>query len=170
MISAATSGALTSNALNTVVLPPARNGYRRSLYAGRAVSVYFDQHPSNEWQVHTHVQDQVSGIVGEGSVKLRYLAAGGVRAEHWKAMLESGEVVNRVALAKRFGLTPGAVTRILKLADLLPEIRAYLAALRSKQAIRHFGIKDVGPLAALPPDLQRAQFQKLQQGYSPKAA
>lgn len=93
-----------------------------------------------------------------------------VRAEHWKAMLESGEVVNRVALAKRFGLTPGAVTRILKLADLLPEIRAYLAALRSKQAIRHFGIKDVGPLAALPPDLQRAQFQKLQQGYSPKAA
>lgn len=77
MISAATSGALTSNALNTVVLPPARNGYRRSLYAGRAVSVYFDQHPSNEWQVHTHVQDQVSGIVGEGSVKLRYLAAGG---------------------------------------------------------------------------------------------
>lgn len=93
-----------------------------------------------------------------------------VRAERWKAMLASGEVQNRVALAKRFGLTPGAVTRILKLADLLPEIRAYLAALNSKQAIRHFGIKEVGPMAALPPDLQRAQFNRLQQGFSPKAA
>jgi hypothetical protein len=93
-----------------------------------------------------------------------------VRAERWKAMLASGEVQNRVALAKRFGLTPGAVTRILKLADLLPEIRAYLAALSSKQAIRHFGIKEVGPMAALPPDLQRAQFNRLQQGFSPKAA
>lgn len=77
MISAALRGAPTTTAPNTVILSPALNGYRRSLYSGRAASVYFDQHPSNKWQAHTHVQDQISGIVGDGSVKLRYLASGG---------------------------------------------------------------------------------------------
>ncbi len=93
-----------------------------------------------------------------------------VRAQRWSQMLASGEVESQEALANRFGLTPGAVSRILKLVNLLPEIQAYLSALRGKQAIRHFAIKEVGPLAALPAELQRTEFQKLQQKFTIKVA
>ena len=34
---------------NPLTLFPATNGYRRPLYDGRAVSVYYDCHPRNEW-------------------------------------------------------------------------------------------------------------------------
>jgi AraC family transcriptional regulator len=60
-----------------VILPPALNGYRRSLYTGRAANVYFDQHPPNEWREHTHEQDQISGIVGAGSVRLNCKSSAG---------------------------------------------------------------------------------------------
>jgi AraC family transcriptional regulator len=46
-----------------LLLPPAANGYRRSLYPGRGVSVYYDRHPCNEWGEHTHEQLQVSVLL-----------------------------------------------------------------------------------------------------------
>ncbi len=48
---------------NPPLLPPATNGYRRSLYPGRGVSVYCDRHPPNEWPEHRHVHDQISGLL-----------------------------------------------------------------------------------------------------------
>lgn len=52
-----------SPAQNPLLLPPATNGYRRSLYPGRGVSVYCDRHLPNEWPEHLHVQDQISGLL-----------------------------------------------------------------------------------------------------------
>lgn len=81
-------------------------------------------------------------------------------------MLEQGKVANRVALAKRMGLTPGAVTRILKLVELSPDIQQFLAALKTKEEVRGFPIKDVGQLAALPVEKQQAEFTKMRQRLS----
>ncbi len=47
------------------LLPPAANGYRRSLYPGRGVSVYCDRHPPNEWGEHWHTQDQVTNLMDD---------------------------------------------------------------------------------------------------------
>ncbi len=45
-----------------------------------------------------------------------------VRAQKWQAMIETGVVPHRFALAKHVGCTPGAVTKILKMIRLVPEI------------------------------------------------
>jgi AraC-like DNA-binding protein len=50
---------------NPSLLPPAKNGYRRSLYPGRGVSVYCDRHPPNEWDEHWHAQDQIAGLLDD---------------------------------------------------------------------------------------------------------
>lgn len=89
-----------------------------------------------------------------------------VRAQFWNRLLASGQVANRVALAKRFNVTPGAVTRILKLIELLPEIQNFLAALKPKEALRHFGMKRMGTLAELTPAEQRAGFEKIRRAFA----
>lgn len=89
-----------------------------------------------------------------------------VRAQEWGHMLETGHAPNRLALARRYGVTPGAVTRIMKLIGLLPEIQNFLAALKSKEAIRHFGMRKVGALAALPTDAQRAAFERIRRAFA----
>lgn len=81
-------------------------------------------------------------------------------------MLEQGKVANRVALAKRMGITPGAVTRILKLVELSPDIQQFLASLKTKEDLRSFPIKEVGRLAILPVDRQRTEFTKMRQHHS----
>jgi AraC family transcriptional regulator len=53
------------------VLPPAANGYRRSLYPGRGVSVYCDRHPPNEWGEHTHDQEQVSALLDDAECLIK---------------------------------------------------------------------------------------------------
>src|SRR5260221_12127351 len=63
-----------------------------------------------------------------------------VRAIQWQELLASGKVRTRMALAKREKLTPAAVTRILKLVDLIPEIRDFLASLKSSREGRCFPI------------------------------
>lgn len=93
----------------------------------------------------------------------RHLVA---RAQQWQHMLATGNATNRLALARRFGVTPGAVTRIMKLVGLLPEIQNFLLALKSKEAIRHFGMKKVGELAALPTDAQRAAFERIRRAFA----
>jgi AraC family transcriptional regulator len=55
-----------------LTLSPAANGYRRSLYSGRAVSVYFDRHPINEWSEHTRDQNQISVFLDDASCFLKW--------------------------------------------------------------------------------------------------
>ncbi len=55
-----------------LTLFPAANGYRRRLYEGRAVSVYYDCHPRNEWGEHTREQEQVSAFLDEAVGLLRW--------------------------------------------------------------------------------------------------
>jgi len=86
-----------------------------------------------------------------------------VRAQEWQRLLDSGTVLTRTALAERFGVTPGAVTRIMKLVEVLPEIQAYLAALKTKDEQRHFTARKIGALASLPAEKQRAALDKLRQ-------
>ena len=57
---------------NPLTLFPATNGYRRRLYDGRAVSVYFDHHPRNEWGEHTREQEQVSAFLGHAVGLLKW--------------------------------------------------------------------------------------------------
>lgn len=64
------------------LLPPAINGYRRSLYPGRAVSVYCDRHRPNEWSEHWHVQDQISGMLDDVEIKIRIKSDDGKCAEY----------------------------------------------------------------------------------------
>jgi AraC family transcriptional regulator len=60
MIHASHQGCPVVAVPDTILLPPAANGYRRKLYPGRGVSVYCDRHPPNEWGEHQHRQDQIS--------------------------------------------------------------------------------------------------------------
>ncbi len=66
---------------NPLLLPPATNGYRRSLYPGRGVSVYCDRHPPNEWPEHWHVQDQISGLLDAVECIVRIKGSDGKWAE-----------------------------------------------------------------------------------------
>ena len=84
-----------------------------------------------------------------------------VRARKWQRWLEGGEVDSRFALAKRVGVDPAMVTRVLKLIELAPDIQNYLAALKTSSALWHFNIKMLGNLADLPRDKQRAIFAKI---------
>lgn len=84
-----------------------------------------------------------------------------VRAQKWQRMLESGEMRSRFALAKRAGVDPAMVTRVLKLLRLAPDIQEYLATLRTSSALWHFNIKTLGELADLLSDKQRAAFARI---------
>lgn len=88
------------------------------------------------------------------------------RARKWQRMLDSGTIPSRVALAAREGVTPAAVTRILKLNEVLPEIRDYLLSLKAAKPGLHFPLKRVGQLAGLSPEKQRAAFVKMQQKFT----
>jgi DNA invertase Pin-like site-specific DNA recombinase len=92
-----------------------------------------------------------------------------VRAQEWQRLLDTGEVTTRSALAKRFGMTPGGVTRIMKLVEVLPEIQAYLAALKTREEQRHFTVKKIGELAALPAEMQREAMERLRRNLPYKA-
>ena len=91
-----------------------------------------------------------------------------VRARKWQQALESGKVANRFALAKQMGITPGAVTRILKLLEVMPDIQRFLESLNTKKANRHFTIKKVGNLASLPPSEQLIEFRKMRASFAPR--
>ena len=80
-------------------------------------------------------------------------------------MLQSGEVATRSELARRMKLTPGVITRILKLIELDPGIQAYLAELREASAILHFGSRPMGELVDLKPQEQRAAFDQMRTAY-----
>jgi len=91
-----------------------------------------------------------------------------VRARKWQQMLDAGKAANRFALAKQLGITPGAVTRILKLVEVMPDIQRFLESLKTKEANRHFTIKKVGALAGLPPSEQLIEFGKMRAAFTPR--
>jgi hypothetical protein len=70
-------GRADSTVSNPLVLFPAANGYRRRLYEGRAFSVQYDHHASNEWGEHSREQEQLSAILNEATVRLKWKPADG---------------------------------------------------------------------------------------------
>ena len=62
---------------NPLTLFPSANGYRRRLYEGRAVSVYYDHHPRNEWGEHCREHEQVSAFLDEAVALLRWKLTSG---------------------------------------------------------------------------------------------
>ena len=55
-----------------LTLPPAANGYRRSLWRGRGLAVYCDRHPPNEWRTHKHEQLQIAVVLDPVKFELRW--------------------------------------------------------------------------------------------------
>ena len=65
---------------------------------------------------------------------------------------------NRAALARKLGMTRASVTINLHLISLIPEIKEFLLALRKAEEIREFSLREMHPLAQLPPEKQREWF------------
>lgn len=84
-----------------------------------------------------------------------------VRAQKWHQMLENGTVPNRLALAKRVGVDPGMVTRVLRLMQLAPSIREYLSSVTTASGTWHFNIRALGEIAMLPQERQERGFASL---------
>jgi hypothetical protein len=62
----------------------------------------------------------------------------------WQTKLDKGEIQNRAALARKLGVTRAAVTQALKLTQLVPEIKEYLAGLKTAAEMRHFSLRRLG--------------------------
>jgi hypothetical protein len=88
-----------------------------------------------------------------------------LKAQRWQHLLEIGVIPTRMALAKKEGLTPGTVTRIMQLLDLAPEIQRALASMKSSSEVWHFGYRPMGTIAQLPVTEQRAQFATMVSEY-----
>lgn len=67
-----------------------------------------------------------------------------LKAQRWQRLIDAGKIANQFALSKRLGLDSGGVTRVMKLVKLMPEIQEFLAALKTKHELRHFGMKSSG--------------------------
>ncbi len=88
-----------------------------------------------------------------------------VRASKWQRLLESGAVPNRLALAKRVGVDPAMVTRILRLVDLAPEIQAYLTKIGTASGAWYFSMPALGEIAQMTPQQQMRAFAQLVDRY-----
>jgi hypothetical protein len=88
------------------------------------------------------------------------------RALRWKKLLDGGTVPDRQSLARREKVSPGHVTRMLKLTELLPEIQDYLAGIKSGEPSRYFPLRKVGQLVSLPAAAQRVAFGRMKQRYA----
>ncbi len=84
-----------------------------------------------------------------------------IKAQRWQRQLVCGEFPTRMALARRHGVTPGAITLVMRMLTLAPEIQTYLSELRTPYAIWHFGYRPMGALAQLPHAEQREKFAKM---------
>ncbi|MDP1578811.1 MAG: recombinase family protein [Candidatus Didemnitutus sp.] len=88
------------------------------------------------------------------------------RAHKWQRMLKDKLVPHRFALAKQEQVTPGHVTRMLRLTELMPEIQDYLLKLRAVNPARHFPLREIGELAKLDPEAQKRAFARFQRQFS----
>ena len=93
-----------------------------------------------------------------------------LRAQRWQRMLDEKQVPHRFALAKKLGCTPGAVTKMLKLIKLLPEIQEYLAALKGQKEIWHFSAKRMSALSTLEAEMQRRAFERICRDFAERIA
>lgn len=83
----------------------------------------------------------------------------------WQAKIEKGEYRNRAELARRLGVSRAAVTRVMRMLELAPEIREFLIGLTTADEIRHFSARRMGELASLSVSRQRSTFTRLCKGY-----
>lgn len=120
-----TFGRADSTVSNPLVLFPAANGYRRRLYEGEAISVYYDHHASNEWSEHTREQEQLSAILNDATVRLKWKPADG----DWRDVKIQGPSVWLIPSGTPHALVcPGEVKMVTMFlerefkADLSPDI------------------------------------------------
>lgn len=64
-----------------IILPPGTTAYRRRLFLGRGVSVYYDRHHPNEWPEHTHQQAQGTLVLSDSVSIIRWRTPDGVGHE-----------------------------------------------------------------------------------------
>lgn len=88
------------------------------------------------------------------------------RALEWQRLLDENIVPHRFALASKMGCTPGAVTKVMRLLKLKPEIQEYLKGLNTRPELWHFSLTRMGMLAVLPPELQTAAFDKMKRRFA----
>lgn len=88
-----------------------------------------------------------------------------VRAQKWQRLLDSGAVPNRLALAKRVGVDPAMVTRILRLVDLVPAIQDYLTKVGTASGAWYFSVPALGEIARMTPSRQIRAFEELVDRY-----
>ncbi|GAB4163373.1 MAG: hypothetical protein Fur0037_29100 [Planctomycetota bacterium] len=82
------------------------------------------------------------------------------KALEWQALLESGEVSNQAAIARREGITRARVTQIMGLLKLAPEIQEHILSMPA--AIRRPAVTEraLRPIALLGNATdQKAKFQ-----------
>jgi hypothetical protein len=91
-----------------------------------------------------------------------------LKAQRWQRLLETGAAPTRSALAEREGLTPGAITRIMKLLDLAPEIQRALTLMKTSSEVWHFGYWPMGKIVHLPFAEQRTKFAIMVSEYETK--
>jgi DNA invertase Pin-like site-specific DNA recombinase len=89
-----------------------------------------------------------------------------VRAMEWQQLLAEGVVPHRLALAQKMGCTPGAVTKVLRLTKLVPEIQQHLIRLKTRAELWHFSLTRMGILAMLPSELQLPAFEKMKRSFA----
>lgn len=93
-----------------------------------------------------------------------------VKALKWQQMLDAKTVPHRFALAAKMGCTPGAVTKVLRLIKLIPEIQAFLMSIKTRNELWHFSLTRMSALGKLPSELQQTAFAAMQAKYAEHAA
>ena len=84
------------------------------------------------------------------------------RARAWRQLIDTGEVKNAAALARRHGVTRARVSQLMSLLRLAPEILAYIDGLHGTEGGRHLTARRLRAIAVLDdPDEQRARFRDL---------
>ena len=86
------------------------------------------------------------------------------RADHWQALLDSGEVVNRAALARRFRVSAMRVTQLLALLRLDRRVREAIFALPPGTKDGYVSERSLRPLLGLSPERQLRALGWLMQG------
>ncbi len=84
----------------------------------------------------------------------------------WQAKLESGEYRNRAELARKLGVSRAAVTQVLRMLSLSPEIREFLASLKTPAEVRHFSARRMVEIAGMSIPHQRGAFTRLRKAFS----
>lgn len=83
----------------------------------------------------------------------------------WNAKLESGEYRNRAELARKLGVSRAAITQVMRMLQLTPEIRQFLASLTDPAEVRHYSVRKMGELAAMSVSSQRTALTRLQNDF-----